>query len=287
MIKEYLNQPYPLYCNKWTIIFSISLFITFFTLVFKPFGLSSFQGSNKILIIAGYGGITFIILIINLFFISSLFKSWFDNNKWTVKKQIFWLFWIVFTIGMGNYLYTSYIFSIWALRGFLLFQFYTVVVGIIPIAFLTIVQQNIYLTQNLKSAKEFNDHLINKDNLIESQIINLTGENQKDKFEIELSKLLYIESTGNYIDVYYINGNQIKNTILRSTLKRTEIQLAKYPSLVKCHRAFIVNINKIIHVKGNSQGLRLVVKNTATEIPVSRNLSKNLKDIMSSYRLQA
>jgi DNA-binding LytR/AlgR family response regulator len=114
------------------------------------------------------------------------------------------------------------------------------------------------------------------------QIICLTSENEKDKIEFELSNFLYIESTGNYIQVYYLKDEKLKNTLLRSSLKRTEIQLADYDFIMKCHRAFLININKIIQVKGNSQGLKLIIKSVESEIPVSRNFSKSLKERMSS-----
>ena len=253
-------------------------------LIFQPFGLSDYHNSDKILITAGYGCLTFVILIINLFVVSPLLRKWFNAKSWTVIKQIFWLIWIIFTIGLGNYLYTSIIFSFWSLYGLLVFQVYTLLVGIIPIVVLTILLQNILLTQNLKSARDFNSSLINKDDILDKQIICLIADNLKDKFEVELSNLLYIESTGNYIEIFYIKDDKLKNTILRSALKLTELQLETYPSLVKCHRAFLININKIIHAKGNSQGLKLILKNTEKEIPVSRNLSKSLKDKISSYK---
>ena len=286
MIKEYLNQPYPQFGNKWKIIIPISLFIALFMLIFQPFGLLDYHNSDKILFIAGYGCVTFFILIINLFFVSRIFKKWFVEKYWTVLKQLLWLIWMIFTIGLGNYLYSCILFSFWSLYGFFIFQFYTLVVGIIPIIVLTILQQNIMLSQNLKSAKDFNSSMINKDDIIERQIVYLIADNNKDKFEIELSNLLYIESTGNYVEIFYCRDDKLKNTILRCALKRTEMQLDKFPSLVKCHRAFLVNINKIIQVKGNSQGLRLILKNTEMEIPVSRNLSKSLKDKISVYRQQ-
>jgi hypothetical protein len=284
MIKEYINKPYPQFESKWKLIISISLFIALFMLIFQPFGLSDYHNSDKILITAGYGCLTFVILIINLFVVSPLLRKWFNAKSWTVIKQIFWLIWIIFTIGLGNYLYTSLIFSFWSLYGLLVFQVYTLLVGIIPIVVLTILLQNILLTQNLKSARDFNSSLINKDDILDKQIICLIADNLKDKFEVELSNLLYIESTGNYIEIFYVKDDKLKNTILRCTLKRTEIQLETYPSLVKCHRAFLININKIIHAKGNSQGLKLILKNTEKEIPVSRNLSKSLKDKISSYK---
>ena len=87
-----------------------------------------------------------------------------------------------------------------------------------------------------------------------------------------------------YIEIYYHKDGVLKNTLLRSTLKRTELQLEKHSSVLKCHRAFLVNASKIAEVKGNSQGLRLALKHTDTEIPVSRNFSKSLKEKLNSLR---
>ncbi len=278
MINQYLNQPYPLLESKWRLIFFISLFIALFMLVFQPFGLGNFQHQYKTFIITGYGLISFIVLTINLFVVLFFFKKWFNESSWTLKKQILWLIWTIFSIGVGNYLYSAVIFSFWSWLGFFVFQFYTLAVGIIPIVVLTILQQNYMLSQNLKSAHDINANLKHNDETDEKQTICLISDNQKDKLEIKLSDFLYIESTGNYIEVYFIIDNKLDTSILRSTLKRIELQLENYATILKCHRAFLVNINKIMQVKGNSQGLRLVLKNAETEIPVSRNYAKSLKE---------
>ena len=140
------------------------------------------------------------------------------------------------------------------------------------------------LAQNFKLANEFNQSLNENPNENKHELITLLADNEKDSLEIELSDLLYIESNGNYIEVYFINENQLKNVLLRSTLKRTELQLERHSSVLKCHRAFLVNASQIAEVKGNSQGLRLALKHTDTEIPVSRNFSKSLKEKLNSLR---
>ncbi len=284
MIKEYIGQPYPLVENKWRLIISIGLFVTLFMLVFQPFGLSVYQGSNRVLIITGFGLVTFFILIVDLFVIQFSLKKLFRRKSWTVMKQILWLVWIIFTIGTGNYLYSAILFSYWSWYGFLMFQVYTLSVGMMPIVVLTILKQNILLSQNLKSVKEFNAGLNRKDNVVENQMVCLMAENQKDKIEMALSDLLYIESSGNYIKVFYVKDGTLRNTLLRCTLKRAMLQMEKYSAMVKCHRAFLININKIKQVKGNSQGLRLALSHIETEIPVSRNFSKRLKDRINFQR---
>jgi hypothetical protein len=281
MIKEYLNQPYPKAIYRWKIVISISIFIGLFMLVFQPFGFSEYKG-NKTIIGAGFGLVTLVTLIFDLSIIKLFFKNWFDKKEWTVKKQIIWQIWILFTIGVANSIYASCLNWSWSFYIFLFFQGYTVAIGIIPIVVVTVIQQNRLLTENLKSAQEFNNSLHPKDEMPGSEIVSLLADNEKDRFELELSQLLYIESSGNYIEVFYTKDKLLKSILLRSTLKRTELQLEQHSAVLKCHRAFLINVNKITHVKGNSQGLRLALKYTDTEIPVSRNFSKNLKDKLNS-----
>jgi len=285
MIKDYLNQHYSFKDNnKWKTRILFCIYIGLFLLIFQPFGLSNYRGIYKTLICLGYGFVTLIVLIFDSYIIQSLMKNWLKNDDWTIKKQIIWQLVIIFSIGLANSIYTSWLNSSWYLSTFLIFQFYTFAVGIIPIVITTVMTQNRMLSENLKSAQEFNSSLHAQKEAINNRVVYLVADNEKDHFEIELSQLLYIESTGNYIEIFYIQNNELKSSLLRSTLKRTESQLETLPAILKCHRAFMVNTNKIAQVKGNSQGLILVLKHTETEIPVSRNFSKSLKDQLNSIR---
>ena len=281
MLKRYLNQPYPRVHNSWIILLCTSVFIGLFMLIFQPFGFSDYKG-NKVIIGSGFGLVTLITMILDTVVSRIFFKDWFEKKEWTVLKQIIWQVCVLFTIGLGNSLYASWLNGSWSFNLFLAFQCYTVAIGIIPIVVITVIQQNRLLTENLKSAQDFNTHLHQKDETTGSEIVSLIADNEKDRLDIELSQLLYIESSGNYIEVFYSKDQALKSMLLRSTLKRTETQLEPHPSVVKCHRAFLINVNKITQVKGNSQGLRLVLKYTDTEIPVSRNFSKGLKDKLNS-----
>ena len=250
-------------------------------LLFQPFGLSEIKSVYKPLILLGYGGVTLVTLIINLFFVSRIFRRWFSN--WTIGKQILWLTWIIFTIGTGNYLYSSFIFTMFAgMKGFIYFQVFTLIVGVFPVAIITLVAYNIKLKQNLKTAAEVNDLLEAKPTKsAREETVVLVADNGKDKLEVELSNLLYIESVGNYIEASYYKNGKIAKMLLRGAIKRIESETAQHTSLVKCHRAFIVNINQVESMKGNSQELRLVLKKGDIEIPVSRNNSQKMKDSLS------
>jgi len=282
MIKEYIRQPYPLFESRWRIILSISLFVSLFILIFQPFGISNYTGEFKPLFEAAYGIVTFIVLIIDLFLFPLFLDEWFDSQKWTVFKQMIWQVWILFSIGLGNFLYSSLFLRFTdGLNAFLTFQFYTLVVGIIPILIITILHQNSLLSKNLKLAGEMNADLLSEELLSPDEKVRIMAENNKDKLEINLSDFSYLSSTGNYVQVYFLVNNELQNVLLRNTLKHIEEQIRQSPSIIKCHRAFLVNKDKIIRVKGNSQGLRLILKDTMEEIPVSRNYSKSLLDSLN------
>lgn len=278
MIKKYLKQPYPQITNKWRLTITISLFITAFLLFFQPFGLSAYKSSYKALVVCGYGGVTFAILIINFFVIKRIFKKWFAD--WSILKQIIWLSWIIFTIGTGNYFYSSIIFSGFAgIKGFIIFQLFTIIIGVFPVVIVTLVSHNIKLSRNLKFAGEISNLLAAKSTGTQAEeTVILVADNKTDKIEVELSSLLYIESVGNYIQVAYYQESKVNKLLLRGTIKRIESETVQYPSLVKCHRAFIVNINHVESAKGNSQELKLTLKNIDVEIPVSRNHAQKFKN---------
>ena len=284
MIKQYLHQPYPLYEKRWNIIFAISLFISFFMLFFQPFGLSAFESEYRLYFEIGYGVVTFLVLLIDLFAFPFLFKKTFKFQQWTVLKQIIWQIWILVSIGIVNFLYSSFFLSFSNnLKAFFYFQLYTLLVGVIPVVVVTVINQNRLLAENLKIANEYNhDFTAKTDNAPDNEKVCLVAENSKDRLEVNSSDLIYITSTGNYIQAFYQKENELKCIVLRNTLKQTEDQLKENHSMIKCHRAFLVNKNKIVRVKGNSQGLRLVLEGTDEEIPVSRNLSKSLMDIVNA-----
>ncbi len=242
--------------------------------------MANIQSKYKLLIILGYGIVTFAMLTLNTIIPPLVFKNTFIEKKWSIKKQLFWLTWILFSIGVGNYIYTALILkSMGSLYIFFIFQFYTVSIGIIPITILTILKNNQLLRENLKSASELNNEIIIKKDIIEnSDFICLIAENEKDKLEISSLDLLFIESVGNYIEINYLKENKLQKLLMRSSLKRAESQLENCVEIVKCHRAFLVNSNNILQALGNSQGLKLNLKHTEIEIPVSRNYAKDLKD---------
>lgn len=82
--------------------------------------------------------------------------------------------------------------------------------------------------------------------------------------------IMYVESVGNYLSIVYFNDSELCQKRLRSSLKEIEETLEAYPFMVHIHRAFLVNINFITQVSGNSAGYKVSMFSTDKILPVSK-----------------
>ncbi len=106
--------------------------------------------------------------------------------------------------------------------------------------------------------------------------ITLTG-STSDTLSLDITNLVYIEAVGNYVKVYQLLDGKIKNDMLRATSKQMEEQLSAYPMMVRCHRAFIVNLQQVEQIISHSGTTQLVMKNCHDAIPVSRSNMAQIK----------
>ena len=281
ILSKLLKQPYPIIENKWWIIIPISLFVTSFLTIFQPFGLGTIENPLKLYIFIGYGVTTFLILIFDLILIQKLFKQFFDEKNWTVGKNLLFIFFILFTIGLGNFIYSEFFFSFnnSFFKMLLLFQFFTLVVGAFPSTVLVIINQNRSLKRNLSAANELSNFIETdkKDQKKKPELIKIRSESGNDDIDVIDSELLFLESQGNYVSAVYFHNKKVRRKLIRTTMKKIEASLFSYNYLFQCHRAYIVNLNQIKSVSGNSQGIRLKLKNIDQVILVSRSFVKDFK----------
>lgn len=290
---RFLKQPSPINVDTkldLTISSLISLFVFFFLLVFQPFGLSTTEPRLRYIMVSGYAAVCFLILVFNLLLIPKLLKKVFSEETWTVYKRIIWHIWIVFTIGLGNFFFAClldalYDFYTLGLNILVSFQFVTFVIAIFPIIVCAIWNQNYWLKRNLKAAEEISSRLQDSESQTKDlsdidQKVVLFAENGKEKFEFHISSLIYISSEGNYVEVFSQN-EVVEIKLIRNSLKKTEEQLRDFPFILRCHRAYMVNMKKITKATGNAQGFKLTLENVENKrIPVARSYTKQFKELL-------
>lgn len=97
---------------------------------------------------------------------------------------------------------------------------------------------------------------------------------------LRISDLLYIEAVGNYVKVTQLRDGEIHTNMLRATMKQMEDALQAYTMIVRCHRAFMVNLGQVEQIFSNSRAMQLVMRYSHDAIPVSRSNVNKLKELL-------
>lgn len=287
-IRRYLQSPYSVVYQRWKVVLISSLVVFLILLVLQPFGISGIEG-HKFWILLGFMGVTAVFLSIPVYLFACLFPEFYKEEGWTVWKQIVNLLMVILFIAVGNWLYSTFVFG-WGLRWdvFCVFALFTLVIGLFPTVLFILLNQNRLLAIHLEEATEMNLHLQRSVSAMESvettEIVSLLSfqGGTRESMELDSKDLLYIESDGNYIRVNYQKGGRNMQCLLRTTMKQAEEVTGGSPLVAKCHRAFLVNLRKVVKVSGNSQGYRLLLEGCPEEIPVSRAYSKRVKELIET-----
>ena len=99
-----LNKPFPLQGSSFKIMALISVFITLFLYVFKPFDLNQME-SHKFLICLGFGGTTFIASIVYDFIVVQLLRIKTEGIKFTFGRWIIFVIGLMLVISISNFLF--------------------------------------------------------------------------------------------------------------------------------------------------------------------------------------
>jgi DNA-binding LytR/AlgR family response regulator len=125
----------------------------------------------------------------------------------------------------------------------------------------------------VQKAKEFNELKdVALPNLLSSYIF-VRCEKRIEK--VELKDILYIESLGNYINIYL----EDRKLIAYLTLKSLESQLPKN-EFIKIHQSFLVSFSKINCIEGNH------VKISSKALPISRNYKDVIMNMIEQRLLK-
>ena len=113
-----------------------------------------------------------------------------------------------------------------------------------------------------------------------SPTITLTG-TTSESVMLHVADLLYIEAVGNYVKVYQWRDGDVHNDMLRATSKQIEEDLRAYPMIVRCHRAFLVNLQQVEQIVSRSGAMQLVIKHCQETLPVSRSNTAQVKEAIN------
>lgn len=280
---SFLTLSYPFKQSRHLLGDSIAYGVLIWAILYflQPFGFSLYSGS-KCLAAALFGFIT---------------TCCYALYGWTVLRTLTrrvrpWRIWhegcavlgLILFIAVCNFLLFAYIFHYpITLKIFLLFLYWTLLIGII----MTVLSVGIEYNRSLRERMEellSNTTEQQKDIMITLHDTNVRGNN----LTIPINSLLYIEAQKNNISVCYLKENdgeqpsaQPVRVEIHTTLTAAIEELKDYENIFQCHRSFVVNVNNITSAKGNSNGYQLTLGQCSDTIPVSRSYVPRLKSFIA------
>ncbi len=278
---KFLNKPYPFnddLSHNTKVIFLISIGVFVFMFLFQPFELNSLELNVKIKIILGVVIVTFVSLSVSLLLLPSIHPKIFLQGKWNIKKEILWNIWILFTI-MLSYIAYYHIVGIDVFEISMVSVLKVLLIALLPVFVLITINQDRLHRIYLKKAKEMNKKLEDK-RWLETKVVTILSDYQKDSLSIKVNNILNIRSAGNYIEVFWKEKDEIKRKMIRTSLTKVEESLKDFDFIFKCHRSHLININHIEKVEGTHMSYKVYYNKMDEDIPVSRNFSKKLHQLI-------
>lgn len=283
-VSKYLSQPAPVNEKPWLSVLLCVAIVIFILAIFEPFNFR-LNSLGQVWVLVGFALLTMLVTSMAFVLFPKIFKRFYNPDKWTTGKSLLNNVFFLIIMGIGVVCYDYFIvmkqLPEYFPMGFLVDLFAALTIGIVPLSIITIITQNNALKRNLNSSKEINQMLSERINISPKQEDLITlNKSTKESISIRPEDILYMESEGNYVNVHYRQDEKVTYKQIRSTIKQMEETLQNHPMFIRCHRAFIVNINYISNAEGNAQGYQLTLSNVPLEIPVSRTYLKNIKDAL-------
>lgn len=249
--------------RKVLVGFILCIYLSFIVIFLQPFDTSQFEADYKIALLSGYGLLTFVVFVMH----SSIENiRYFRANKvWSVYDEMMSTLLFFLFSGTVLYLYNRFIVNQVDCTLASYWRFLSVTVAyMIPV----FVPPMLYLRQ------QFGERIIPP----AKNSFRLTGENKNEILTVGKEDLLFIRAIENYIEICFMDkSKKVISRTFRQTLSNVCEQL---PFLEKCHRSYLVNMDTVKEISGNSQSARISFIVGEKEIPVSKTYYRHIKDIV-------
>ena len=271
--------------------------------VFKPFGLDAWQWQAYVHL-AAFWVIGFSICMMTdviLKYVVKMPRSFEKGAEYIIRRNLWFQFINTPLVALGICLYRHFVLSdrvegnLFSLVNFLetlvIIAFCSFAIGLYwrfkyRSEYLAMeLEETRLLNEELKEMQEPKRLLLNEvekpSEMPRPQELTLTG-TTNESVTLLISHLLYIEAVGNYVKVNHMRDGQVHTDILRATMKQMEETLQDYPMIVRCHRAFLVNLGQVEQIVSHSGSTQLLIKHCHESLPVSRSNMSQVRAAIKS-----
>ena len=269
--------------------------------VFKPFGLDAWQWQAYVhLVVFWVIGFSICMLTdIILKYIVKMPRSFQKGVDYIIRRNLWFQFINTPLVALGICLYRHFVLSnrvegnqfsvVNFLETLVIIAFCSFAIGL----YWRFKYRSKYLAMELEETRLLNEELkkvqeskVHDSDDVQNNVtspidssLTLTG-TTNESVTLQISHLLYIEAVGNYVKVSHLCDNQVHADMLRATMKQMEETLQNYPMIVRCHRAFLVNLSQVEQIISHSGSTQFIVKHCHESLPVSRSNMSTIKEAL-------
>ena len=286
---SFLTRTYPFKQSRRWLRDSIAYGLLIWAILWllQPFGFNMYAG-NKCLVAAIFGFVTSCCYALYGWAVLNPLARY--VKTWRIWHQGCGVLGLILFIAISNFLLFSFIFHYpVTLSIFLLFLYWTLVIGVFITALSIGIEYNRSLRERMESllsntTEEQRDIMVTiHDTSVRglSTSGRLLPQGSKNELTIPINNLLYIEAQKNIVSVCYLVDGKPTSTEIHTTLSAVVEELKDYENIFQCHRSFVVNVNNITSARGNSNGYQLTLGTCPNSIPVSRSYVPRLKSFVA------
>ena len=254
---------------KYKIIlsFSISIFFYCFIIFFLPFGVNNYNPNHQYTFVFFLEIFYFFVPILCFSLLNEVILRPIIFKEVSFNKIILWSIWTLFLLSTVVFI-TYNILGNWhnfKLSSYLEFLIQVPVVLLFPIV-------GVFFFFKYRSLQYQIDYILTTKEkfLDENQLIEFKGQGSKDQITLSLVNFLYGKSQDNYVELYYLEKEQLKKFLIRSPLSNLSKSINNLV-IVRCHRSYIVNLLQVTAVKGGNHEITLNIDPFDSTIPVSKS----------------
>jgi len=281
---ENLNQPYPFNNNFKHNMKTIGLVVMGFVLLvlyFQPFGINFLKEEHDSYFVLAAGLMSAGTFFANTLILPGIMPRVFDSSRWTIRKEMIWNIWLF------SNLFVIFSFTAWFINQIQFTELSVFRIGalaLLPLVLFNLISYNHSLKDKMVNVLDNSRKHWFKEEKQETVPGNLDlqlmAENGKDVFSARTEDLLVFHSSGNYIEIFWLDKQVRRKKLFRQTFAFVEQLMIEKPEFKKCHRCWMVNTKKVEALTGNSKGYFVEISKLGFQVPVSRNYISLFRELI-------
>lgn len=229
------------FVNQILYIAGAPVFFIAFAIVYRPEGLISYFGGADEHLLSFNLAISAAIILVTILIGRLLLALLGRRIRFDWPKYMFWCFIEIAVCGLFLALFFSLMLKV---------NYFIALKKCMAIAFAVLIFPYVIITLALSESSASQAAAQQPE---DGALVRFYDEFKKPRLMIASQAILYIEAEENYVKIHYLDGDRLKNYVLRNSMKGIEETVTRH-GLVRCQRSYYINPAHIALLRKNDNG---------------------------------